>query len=127
MHANLLRESCNFVVDFNVHGKSKPASVTLIAAVWTLSRSVPRERQVGETAKFLWPEDGKYYPVEITDKHDDGTYDVYLLEDDVVVDNVDPKDFEPFKGTGDFEPFKGTYLSYYFAHSPSPVTLSTTL
>ena len=83
---------------------------------------MPRERQVGETAKFLWPEDGKYYPVEITDKHDDGTYDVYLLEDDVVVDNVDPKDFEPFKGTGDFEPFKGTYLSYYFVHSPSSLS-----
>ena len=109
MHSILSRESCSFIVDFNVPGKSNPPRVNFKAAVWTLSRyAFTGERDVGETIKCLWHETGKYYEAEIIEKYDDGTYDVYFFDDDMVVEKVHPENFEAFKGTSSTD---------YFTHS----------
>ena len=116
-HAHLKRESCSFVVDVNVPGKSNSAPMNLTAAVWTLSRSLRREREIGETVYSMWPDDGQYYAAEITEKHADGTYDLHFREDDVVVKRVHPRDIDSATGTSPTHLFAHESLTYSLTRS----------
>ena len=101
-------------------GKPNPPRINLTAAVWTLSHYLPMvEREVGETVLCVWPEDGEHYEAEIVEKYEDGTYDVYFPDEEMVVEAVEEKDFEPFKGALSSNYFTHTCLIYTtsFTHS----------
>ena len=96
-HSTLSRETCSFIVDFNVPGKENPPRINLTAAVWVLSRNLPMgDREIGDMIR--WYENGEQYVSRIIAKADDRTYDV-MFSDGMIVEGVHEKAIEPFKGT----------------------------
>ena len=81
-------------------GKENPPRINLTAAVWTLSHDLPTdERNVGDIINAPWQDDGEHYEAEIVEKYEDGTYDVYFPDEGAVVERIEDKDIEPYRGT----------------------------
>lgn len=100
-------------------GKSEALA---IGNVWTLGRYVYTEKQAEQIVQCMWSEDGDYHIAGITKKHADGTYNVYFLDSDVILKNVDPRDFKPIIGILSTHSFAHSISSVYLpvTHSLSP-------